>query len=86
HPPVYYGQRFARPYGASPFAAWPQLQASSAYAPQPHVDRAQMMVNPYCGAATCGVSEQGITQVAPAQPLEIDNPYYQAEPRYTSVD
>ncbi len=89
HPPVYYGQRFARPYGVSPFATWPQVQASSAYAPQPHVDRAHIIDNPYCGDAACGVSgvsEQVITQAAPAQPLEIDNPYFQAEPRYTSVD
>lgn len=89
HPPVYYGQRFARPYGASPFAAWPQLQASAAYAPQPHVDRAHTIDNPYCGTAVSGVSgvsEQVITQAAPAKPLEIDNPYYQADPRYTSVD
>ncbi|MEZ6074557.1 MAG: hypothetical protein R3C09_02180 [Pirellulaceae bacterium] len=86
HPPVYYGQRFARPYGASPFAAWPQLQANSAYAPQRHVDRAHIIDNPYCGTAVGGVSEQVITQAAPVQPLEIDNPYYQADPRYTSVD
>ncbi|MCA9183814.1 MAG: hypothetical protein KDA51_20270 [Planctomycetales bacterium] len=86
HPPVYYGQRFARPYGASPFAAWPQLQTSSAYAPQLHVERAHIIDNPYCGTAASGVSEQVITQAAPIQPLEIDNPYYQADPRYTSVD
>ncbi len=86
HPPVYYGERFARPYGASPFAAWPQLQASPAYAPQPHVDRAQTIANPYCGANVSGVSEHVITHAAPAKPLEIDNPYYQPEPRYTSAD
>ena len=31
NPPVYYGQRFSRPYGLSPFAAPPQLRSSSPY-------------------------------------------------------
>lgn len=34
HPPVYYGNRFYRPYGESPFASWPQLQPNPAYSPQ----------------------------------------------------
>jgi hypothetical protein len=28
HPPVYYGKRYTRPYGVSPFAAPPQLQTN----------------------------------------------------------
>ena len=32
HPPVYYGTRYARPYGVSPFAAPPQVQVPSDYA------------------------------------------------------
>ncbi len=91
HPPVYYGQRFTRPYGASPFAAWPQLQANPAYAPQPAVERAHVMDNPYCGSGAIGVevvgaSAQSITQAAPVEPLVIDNPYYQPEARFTSAD
>lgn len=31
NPPVYYGARHARPYGLSPFAAPPQLQAGPGY-------------------------------------------------------
>lgn len=31
NPPVYYGARYARPYGLSPFAAPPQLQAGPDY-------------------------------------------------------
>lgn len=31
NPPVYYGARYARPYGLSPFAAPPQLQAGADY-------------------------------------------------------
>lgn len=91
HPPVYYGQRFTRPYGVSPFAAWPQLQATAAYAPQPHVQRAQVLDNPYCvtaeiGVEVVGASAQTVTQSAPAEPLLIDNPYYEPEARFTSAE
>lgn len=34
HPPVYYGQRYTRPYGVSPFASRPMLQAAPGYAPR----------------------------------------------------
>lgn len=90
HPPVYYGQRFTRPYGVSPFAAWPQLQANAAYAPQQHVQRAQVMDNPYCcgeeiAVEAEGASVQSVIQVAPLAPLVIDNPHYQAEVQFTSV-
>jgi hypothetical protein len=30
-PPVYYGQRYARPYGESPFASWPLLRSDPSY-------------------------------------------------------
>lgn len=85
HPPVYYGQRYTRPYGASPFAAGPQLQSNSSYAPQPHVDRSMMIENPYApsGCATCGAP--GVVQVKPVEPLVIDNPFYVPEVQYTSV-
>ncbi len=85
HPPVYYGERYSRPYGASPFAAWPQLQSNSAYAPQPHVNRAQVMANPYCNSSVAPNSVGGITHVAPVEPVVIDNPYYQPEALYTSA-
>ncbi len=87
HPPVYYGERFTRPYGVSPFAAWPQLQPSPSYAPQPHVNRWQAMSTPHC--VHCGtsaaVAPHGIVQ-APAKPIEIDNPFFQPEAVYTSAD
>lgn len=35
HPPVYYGIRYTRPYGASPFASAPQLQSPQGYAAVP---------------------------------------------------
>ena len=88
HPPVYYGQRYTRPYGASPFAAWPQLQANPNYAPRPQVDNASIIVNPYCGdgcAEAVGPPVVGVTQVAPAEPLVIDNPHYEPAAKYTST-
>ena len=85
HPPVYYGQRYTRPYGASPFAAGPQLQTNSSYAPQIHVDRAITIENPHVpgGCTNCGNS--GIVQQKPAQPLVIDNPFFVPEVQYTSA-
>lgn len=89
HPPVYYGQRYTRPYGVSPFAAWPQLQPNAAYAPQQHVQRAAVLDNPYCGSEVIGVLEASAKttiQAAPTEPLVIDNPYFQPEARFTSAN
>ncbi len=86
HPPVYYGERYSRPYGASPFAAWPQLQANSAYAPQPHVSRAQVTANPYYSYPTTATISHAEVVQAPAAPLVIDNPYYQPEAVYTATE
>lgn len=94
HPPVYYGKRYTRPYGASPFAAWPQLQATPGYAPAPHVDRASTIMNPHChgctvpGAVLPGnviSSGQGgiVNSTQIVEPLVIDNPYYQPNVQYT---
>jgi hypothetical protein len=51
HPPVYYGQRFARPYGESPYASWPQLQPNPHYAPRLVADsigpKPRTIANPY---------------------------------------
>ncbi len=77
HPPVYYGQRYTRPYGVSPFAAWPQLQGNPAYAPQVHVQRAQTIQNPYAVPVESVVP--GIVAAEPVQPLVIENPYYTAD-------
>jgi hypothetical protein len=84
HPPVYYGERYARPYGASPFAAWPQLRYNADYAPQRDVSRAQVICNPYTVEEVVAPSED-VVQAAPVQPLKIDNPYFNPEVRYTSA-
>jgi hypothetical protein len=56
NPPVYYGSRYARPYGASPFASPPLLSAPSSYQVRPAAAFVQPMptpigpqvCNPYC--------------------------------------
>jgi hypothetical protein len=49
YPPVYYGKRYARPYGESPFAAFPQLQPSADYQPTPYgaTYRTRAISNPH---------------------------------------
>lgn len=49
-PPVYYGQRYERPYGESPFASWPLLQPNEDYRPVRASQRfvpPVMVENPY---------------------------------------
>jgi hypothetical protein len=49
HPPVYYGKRYTRPYGESPYASWPLLQANPSYMPMPTANYSAMsVVNPHC--------------------------------------
>lgn len=91
HPPVYYGQRYARPYGASPYAAWPQLQPNGSYAPQPQAAYAappQCILNPYHVSAQADAAAETVLQAAPATPVEplvIDNPYYQPPAVFTAT-
>lgn len=67
HPPVYYGQRYMRPYGDSPFASWPQLQPSPAYSVYPAAPHAQVLVNPYAPEFCPGCPAEGPVD-APAAP------------------
>jgi hypothetical protein len=92
HPPVYYGQRYTRPYGDSPFASWPQLQPAAGYHAHPAAPHAQIVVNPYAPAicpdcpaevpaevpADAPSDSPVIQNSRPAMPLVIDNPYYRA--------
>jgi hypothetical protein len=87
HPPVYYGARYTRPYGDSPFAAPSQLQPTAGYAPTRRVESALTVNNPYCVLPM----DVPIPQSAPAptnaivpspvvvKPVFIDNPYFQPE-------
>lgn len=92
HPPVYYGQRFTRPYGVSPFATWPQVQAGPNYSASPHVNRVQTIINPYCPAPgmnsiSVPMGDGGfVTTSEPAsQSVEFDNPYYKPTIQYTAA-
>ncbi|MCA9192597.1 MAG: hypothetical protein KDB03_12570 [Planctomycetales bacterium] len=81
HPPVYYGARYTRPYGVSPYAAWPQLQANPSYAPRPAVDQTRLLANPYCSTEGNVVPSSG---PANSGPLVINNPYYN-QTRHTAL-
>lgn len=82
HPPVYYGQRYTRPYGDSPFASWPQLQPAPGYQPRPAASHAQILLNPYvpCAEPGCAASstqsKDSVAGIMPVQALVIENPYY----------
>jgi hypothetical protein len=88
HPPVYYGKRYTRPYGDSPFASWPQLRSTPSYHMRPAAPHAQLLLNPLAPCCNQGGNAgEAITPVvqsmapqsaAQVQPLVIDNPYYQA--------
>jgi hypothetical protein len=94
HPPVYYGARYTRPYGDSPFAAPSQLQPTASYAPKRHVERALTVNNPYmimpmapdsmpAPAGQPTPTPAPVPAVVPSpvvvKPLVIDNPYFQPE-------
>ena len=94
HPPVYYGARYTRPYGDSPFASPSQLQPAAGYAPSRHVERSLTVSNPYVVLPMAPASmpvpamptapvPAPINTVAPSpvvvKPMVIDNPYFQPE-------
>lgn len=76
HPPVYYGQRYTRPYGESPFAAWPQLRSPAGYQPRPAASYAQPVVinfapaHPQAGSSIHSVPAPMYS--APAVPMQAE--------------
>ena len=55
YPPVYYGKRYERPYGESPYASFPLLGQIPNYAPVPAESRVgvpQTIVNPHAPNCT----------------------------------
>ncbi len=94
HPPVYYGARYYRPYGDSPFASWPQLQANPAYMPQQQAMNKSVMSieNPHYAAAIQVVPQYAPTAfpevhpdvpaqpIQPAQPMQPDHNIQPAQP------
>lgn len=49
YPPVYYGKRYERPYGDSPYAAFPQLRSAPNYyaVPKDAPYRSSTVMNPH---------------------------------------
>lgn len=60
YPPVYYGKRYARPYGESPYASFPLLGQVPGYSPVPAESRASIpraIVNPHASLDSEGDEE-----------------------------
>ena len=77
YPPVYYGKRYERPYGESPFASWPLLQSSPDYHAQLKQAPVQF-VNPYVPQTPCATSSKPLAQATTAETgkmLTIVNPF-----------
>ncbi len=68
NPPVYYGTRYARPYGISPFAAPPTTGAPSDYRAHPAAQiytppqEVQPSCNPYVCKAPASAAKPKLTQ------------------------
>lgn len=74
HPPVYYGDRYARPYGASPFASSCDLKGNDNYMPVP--DGANIEdYRPAHHMGNLGMRTGMNRRVAKARPLSITNPF-----------
>ncbi|NLX54569.1 MAG: hypothetical protein GXY58_05610 [Planctomycetaceae bacterium] len=84
HPPVYYGERYYRSYGESPFAR-PDYSSR----PQRVHVQAQVIINPFVAqlATTPAAPELEPAEVQPpvdqvtSGPQMIINPFYVAEPK-----
>ena len=87
YPPVYYGKRFERPYGDSPFAAFPQLRSAPDYYPVPKETpiRGTTVMNPHVEHVPSvkvhgGYANEPVTVAPPrggrtGRTVEIINPY-----------
>lgn len=84
-PPVYYGKRFERPYGDSPYASFPQLRGASDYRPVPKDTpfRTRTVLNPHVDqlpglkvqVANASVEPFAISTPRIGRTVEIINPY-----------
>ena len=84
-PPVYYGKRFERPYGDSPYASFPQLRGASDYHPVPKETpfRTRTVMNPHVeqspGLKVLGADARtepvAILPPRVGRTVEIINPY-----------
>ncbi len=72
-PPVYYGKRFERPFGDSPYASFPQLRGASDYHPVPKETpvRTRTVLNPHVDSLP-GPKVQGTNAIG--EPVAISPP------------
>jgi hypothetical protein len=92
YPPVYYGARYQRPYGDSPYAAFPQLRSAPDYMPVPKDTPLQShtVINghvPHASHATPNVQvtvSEPIASAKPSRPntVQVINPY--AQPQFAA--
>ncbi len=80
YPPVYYGQRFERPYGDSPYASFPQLRSAPNYYPVPKDAPAvstSSIVNPHAEPSNFKIQSAPVTVILPRQDriVEMINPF-----------
>jgi hypothetical protein len=81
HPPVYYGERYARPYGASPFACACQLKVPDSYRAHRRADFVPLSLhNPHYKVAehTNETGSAGLQHAGVSSPPIIENPFYRA--------
>ncbi len=80
YPPVYYGKRFERPYGDSPYASFPQLRSAPNYHPVPKdapVMSTSTVMNPHAEPSNIKIRSAPVAAV-PARVeriVEIINPF-----------
>jgi hypothetical protein len=78
YPPVYYGKRYERPYGDSPYASFPQLRSAPDYYPVPKETplRSSTVMNPHVPHSV-GANSAPVAVVPPrvGRTVEIINPY-----------
>lgn len=74
HPPVYYGKRYTRPYGVSPFASRSMLQPNPSYMPKAAARHtfypAVVIQNPYV-VPTATRDRKDITQAEPQPSSDV---------------
>ena len=80
YPPVYYGKRYERPYGDSPYASLPQLRSAPDYYPVPKETpyRTRTVMNHHVDHLPSGqVQGEPVAVVSPriGKTVEIINPF-----------
>ena len=86
HPPVYYGTRYARPYGISPFAAPPVVHVPDGYRARMESEFVRPpLPNPYCCTSTAVSADAESAQQEAVVGQVQTNPFVQAEAHVAAV-